>query len=239
MGSATTVTIDARYAGPPSMGHGGYMAGLFADRWPGAFRVTLRRPTPLDVPLQLDQSEPDRSTLTQGENLIAEAEPTTLDIDVPDPVSVDAARAAEAASPSRFNGGRGVHPTCFGCGLARAEGDGLRIAVGPVAGTDQLAAVWHPGEGFADDDGLVSAQMVTAALDCPGAFAFITNELPAGLLGRITVERFGPVAADAEHVLSAWRIGTDGKKLLAGTALHSAGGDLLAAATAVWFPFNR
>lgn len=40
------IEIPRRFAGPPSMGHGGYVAGLFARRTDGPVQVTLRRPRP-------------------------------------------------------------------------------------------------------------------------------------------------------------------------------------------------
>lgn len=232
------IEIPARYAGPPSMGHGGYVAGLFASRTEGAVQVTLRRPTPLDVPLEIEQADDGRWELRQGEDLIADSQVSTLEIEVPAAPSLEQATAAEPGSPS-FHNERGVHPTCFGCGAHRPDGDGLRIFVGPteVDGTSQVAGTWVPGADCADPDGTVDAQWVLAALDCAGAFAFIVDERRAGLLGRIVFEQYGTVRADDEHIVTGWQIGEDGKKMLAGTALFSADGSLLAAARATWFPF--
>lgn len=236
MAAPTEVTIEHRFAGPPGMGHGGHVAGLVGRRWPGGAQVTLRRPTPLGTALVLDETDPGRSTLAHGDDLVADAVPADLALEVPPPPSRDEAAAAEARSPSRYEG-RGVHPTCFGCGLVRPDGDGLRIAAGPVADDGQVAAVWTPGADAAGPDGATDPQLVVAALDCPGAFAFIAAGERAGLLGRITFRLDTPVPIDEEHVVTGWRIGVDGKKLLAGTALFSPAGDVLAAARAVWFPF--
>ena len=220
------------------MGHGGYVAGLFAVGVGSAVQVTLRRPTPLDAPLVLTRDDDGRGELRHGDDLIAEAEPATLRLDVPRPPrGVDAA-AAEAGSPSHRNG-RGVHPICFGCSVNRDVGDALRIAAGPIEvdGIEQVAAAWLPGAAFAGDDGAVTPQFVVAALDCPGAFAFITDGQPAGLLGRIVFEQHHPVPADVTHVVTGWQIGVDGRKHLAGTALFAPDGTLLAAAHATWFSF--
>lgn len=260
------------------------MAGLFAGSWPGAFQVTLRRPAPLDAELAIhdetadgtpasatDDSRPDgseaepvgagpaRRVLRHGDEDLVVAVPAVLDLDLPAPVSVEVARAAEAGSPAVANGGTGVHPTCFGCGMARAEGDGLRIAVGPVDGAEHAAAAgvvagtWrprtvmateagrpdpHPGYA-ATPEGAAPPALVVAALDCPGAFAFLSDGQGAGLLGRITFEQFGAVDPDADHVVVGWQIGTDGPKMLAGTVLFDGAGEALAAASAVWFPFRR
>lgn len=237
------IEISSRFAGPPAMGHGGYVAGLLATRTPGAVQVTLRRPTPLDLPVELTDDGEGRWTLREGDGnsdeVIAQSEPSVLEIDVPPPPSVEQARAAEAGSPS-FYDGRGVHPTCFGCGNLRDDGDGMRIFVGPttVDGHNQVAAVWNPGDAFASPDGTVDAQWVLAALDCPGAFAFIATDTRAGLLGRIVFEQYQPVQAHTDHIVTGWQIGIDGRKLFAGTALFDADGTVLAAAKATWFQMN-
>ena len=229
------LVIPRRFAGRPAIGHGGYVAGLFTDLIPGAVQVTLRRPAPLDIDLEIVEVGDGRFELRHGDDLIAEAEPATLAIDPPLPPSIDEVRAAEPLSPARYNG-TGVHPTCFGCALGREPGDALRVAAAPVG--DQVAAVWHPGPAWAEADGTVRPHWVLAALDCPGAFAFIVTEQPAGLLGRIVFEQFAPVDADTEHLVTGWRIGVDGRKLLAGTALFSPAGERLAAARATWFPWT-
>lgn len=241
------VQIERSYAGPPNMGHGGYVAGLVAAHLEAAssrehaFQVTLRRPVPLDEPLEVVDTLPgERVELRRGDELIVEGElADALDLDVPAPPSLAEAAASEGASPSFYNEGRGVHPICFGCGARREGGDGLRIFAGPVeaGGVAQVAGPWTPGPELVDDrTGDISSRWVLAALDCPGAFAFITGGDRAGLLGRIVFERFeGPVVPGVEHLVTGWRIGVDGRKMFAGTALHTPDGELLAAAKATWF----
>ena len=166
----------------------------------------------------------------------------SLDLDVPPPPTPAVAAAAEGDSPSRssqYNDGRGVHPTCFGCGAQRPGEDGLRIFAGPVEvdGAAQVAGTWRPGRDLVDErTSQVGTLWVLAALDCPGAFAFITGGDRAGLLGRIVFERYAEVVEpDVDHVVTGWRIGSDGRKMFAGTALHTPDGRLLAAAKATWF----
>jgi len=267
------IEIPARFAGPPAMGHGGYVAGILAEAVlgaaegaiggaaiGGAVQITLRRPTPLDVALELASASPDSGRaaspgrgggdvsptaagdtsvvveLRRGEDVIADAQFTTLDIDVPAAPSLEVARAAEDGSPSHYDG-RGVHPTCFGCGRVREPGDALRIFAAPVEsnGEAMVAAGWSPHANFVGAGGLVDTRWVLAALDCPGAFAFIATGGRAGLLGRIVFEQYTPVAAADPLVVTGWQIGQDGRKLFAGTALHDAAGNVLAAAKATWF----
>lgn len=232
----TTVVVAEQFVGPPAMGHGGYVAGLLARRIPGASQVTLRRPIPVGVALTLDELGDRRWALRHGDDLLVEAEPATLELEVPPVPSLDAARAAEAGSPSRWDE-RGVHPICLGCGLARDDDDGLEIAVGPleVDGHEQVAAVWRPTPAMAGPDGTVDPQWVLAALDCPGAMAFIARGTFAGLLGRIVFEQLAPAEVGVDHVVTGWEIDRDGRKLFAGTALATADGTVLARARATWF----
>jgi hypothetical protein len=233
------IEIASRYAGPPGMGHGGYVAGLLTERLDApVVQVTLRRPTPLDVPLVIDE-DAGVIVLRRDDEVIAEAVAADLEVTLPPVPTVAAARAAEAGSPS-FAGGTGVHPICFGCGAQRPDRDGMRIFVGPleVDGVEEVAAVWTPPAELAGPAaGHVADRWVVAALDCPGAMAFISRGESAGLLGRIVVARYAPVAAGEDAIVLGWQIGRDGRKLLAGTAVVDAGGAVLAAARATWFGF--
>lgn len=231
------IEVAGRHHGPPGMGHGGYVAGLFATGADGPVQVTLRRPTPLDTPLELVDLGDGRGELRHGDEVIASAEPTTVELEVPPAPSLEAARAAEALSPSHLDG-RGVHGQCFGCG-DRPVGEGLRVFAGPLAveGRAMVAGTWQPAPWMARDDGTVDPQWVLAALDCPGAFAFIVGEVRAGLLGRIRFEQRAPVRADVEHVVFGWQVGTDGRKMLAGTAVADADGEVLAVALSTWFGY--
>jgi hypothetical protein len=232
----SAVVVPQHFVGPPGMGHGGYVAGILAGHVDGAVQVTLRRATPVGVELDIQVADDGRVTLSHDGELIAEAEPATLDLDVPPPPGIEAARRAEAGSPSRWNE-IGVHPICLGCGLSRDDEDGLGISVGPleVDGHEQVAAVWRPTAAMAGPDGGVDPLWVLAALDCPGAMAFIARGTFAGLLGRIVFEQTGRAEPDADHVVTGWQIDRDGRKLFAGTALATADGTVLARARATWF----
>ncbi len=230
------VIVPPHFVGPPGMGHGGYVAGLLARHVDGAVQVTLRRATPVGVELTVEERADGVVALSHDGELIAEAEPATLDLDVPPVPDVDAARAAEEGSPSHWNE-LGVHPICLGCGLARDDDEGLGIAVGPleVDGREQVAAVWRPTDAMTGPDGGVDPLWVLAALDCPGAMAFIARGTFAGLLGRIVFDQTGRAEVGQDHVVTGWQIDRDGRKLFAGTALATADGTVLARARATWF----
>ncbi len=244
-----TLTIPARFRGPPSSGNGGYVAGALAERFPltpagradAAVQVTLRAPIPLDTPMQLDCSGESQLRLLRGEQLIAEAEPITLTLDVPSPPAFEAARAAQsdsAALQPRLNslipGGTGFHPVCVCCGADVAAGEGLRVFAAPVAGFDGVAAAWRPHPSFADADGNLPERLVWTALDCPGQFAYFAGGIRTGLLGRMAARVLGPVPADADYVVIGWRIGVERKKHFAGTALFDSAGELCAVAHQTW-----
>lgn len=129
-----TVVIPSTHSGPPGIGHGGYVAGLLTPHVSGAAQVTLRRPAPLNVDLELSASETGWA-ISDASGVIADVTASTLELDIPPIPSLDEARTAEAGSPSRWYE-KGVHPTCFGCALFRDDQIGLAIGVGPVDGRD-------------------------------------------------------------------------------------------------------
>jgi hypothetical protein len=96
---------------------------------------------------------------------------------------------------------------------------------GPVG--DQLACVWRPTAEFAQP------RFVWAALDCPSGFAC----MPPGsrtVLATMTAELEAPVEPERDYVLTAWALGSEGRKHRAGSALHDADGRRVAVAEALW-----
>jgi hypothetical protein len=219
----TTVTIDPRFNGPPGSANGGYTCGVLARVLDAPAEVTLRRPPPLERPLEVVR-EDGAVRLLDGEALVAEAVETNVHLAPPAPVDVAGAEQAAARYPG-FE--RHAFPTCFVCGPDRAEGDGLRIFAGPVEGREVFAAPW-----VAPDD--VRPELVWAALDCPGAIAVGFPDRGETLLGRFAV-RVDRVPAPGDRcVVVSWPLGEDGRKLYAGTALFSQEGEPLALARATW-----
>jgi hypothetical protein len=198
--------------------------------------VTLHRPPPLERPLRVEGDE-DAVELRDGDDVVARAVPATVTIDVPAPVSVGV--AVVAAESSRFRQSPGEHPfpTCFVCGPHRAEGEGLRLFPGRVEGTDLFAVPWSPAAEFGDDDGDVRDELVWAALDCPSSFAMYLEEDPLEgpyVLGRLAVRIDARPRTGNDYVVTSWRVGVDGRKLFAGSALWDARGALLAVGRATW-----
>ena len=226
------VVIDRRFCGPPTTANGGYTCGVLAHALDGGpIQVTLRSPPPLGRPLAL-HPDAGEAKLWDDAGLVAEATRAALDIDVPP--AVDFATATRAAEHYEWMHEH-PYPTCFVCGPRREEGDGLRIFASPVAGRDVYAAPWVPTADLADADGNVRPEFVWASLDCPSGLVTNTFEdVGRILLGRLTADLRRPVRAESEHVLIAWPIGREGRKIHTGSALYSAAGELLAAARALW-----
>ncbi len=227
------IIIDRRFRGPPETANGGYACGLVAGLIGATAEVTLRLPPPVDKPLDVQRHDVGRVALLDGESVVAEGIPTTVEIEIPEPVSFsDAEEAAlncvalEADLP---------YESCFVCGTGRAEGDGLRLFPGPVAERDIVAAPWTPDASLGDGNGAVRPQFVWSALDCPGAFAFIESADDIVLLGRLAARLIEPVQVSQRYVVIGWQLGSEGKKRYSGTALYSHAGTLHAYAKATWF----
>jgi acyl-coenzyme A thioesterase PaaI-like protein len=227
------VEIPARFCGPPSSANGGWTAGLLAAALPGAVEVTLRVPPPLDRSLERRLEDDGTATLRDGDTLVAQARTVdAVDAEPRGPVDLATARAAEAHYAWAE---QHPYPTCFVCGIART--DGLGIFAGAVPGRDDglLAATWTPEPDAVGDDGLVRPGWVWAALDCPSGLAVVAaGAVGLILLGRLTAEVLAPVPAGGPLVVTAWGLGSEGRKLHAASALWSADGRLLARARAVW-----
>lgn len=214
--------IPAHFNGPPGSANGGYACGLLAAFVGGEAEVTLRLPPPLER--ELDVVRVDGSVeLRDGETLVAEAEPVSVEFDVPGPVSL---AEAEAASTRYAGLAHHAYPTCFTCGPGRE--DGLGVFAGPVEGREGLvASPWTP-------DADVRQEVVWAALDCPSGWAVDDFQREGVLLGRMAARVDRLPAPGEPHVVLGWRIGEDGRKRYAGSALTTAEGDVLARSQSTW-----
>jgi hypothetical protein len=224
-----TIEIPGRFNGPLESGNGGYSAGAVAAFLDGPAEVSLRRPVPLDVPLDVVREEGDAVRVLDGDELIAEGRSVPeFDIEVPDPVNPAQAREATA----RYRGtGDGQFSRCFVCG--RARDDAFGVFAGAVEGRDVVASPWTPVSWTADSSGHVRPEFVWAVLDCPTYFALYPDELPMSVLAQLTARLDAPVIAGEEHTVIAWPMGRDGRKHHAGSAVLSGDGEVLAVGRAL------
>ena len=229
---AQAITIPRRFCGPPDSGNGGYVCGRLASFVEGPAIVRLRVPTPLDEELEVRPAN-GGVEMVRGDTVVAAARAAQpLELEIPRAPSFGEAEIASRAYVGfRYH----AYSTCFVCGPARAEGDGLRIFPGAHAGTNLVASPWIPDAALADASGNVRPEFRWAALDCPGAFTFHVPEGTGMLLGELAVELKGQVAAGERCVVIGWEFARDGRRHYTGTALFSASGECRGIGRATWF----
>ena len=223
--------ISSRFCGPPRSGNGGYTCGRVAKYLRGSATVRLKAPPPLDVELHLEYTEQE-ARLYADAALIAEAKLAPLALQVP---AGPPHGAAEEAARSYVGFKAHAFPGCFVCGPDRAPTDGLRIFPGAIDESGLVAAPWIPHESLADASGTILSEFLWSALDCTSGFAVMPEkEGVAIVLGELTVDLVGSVAADEPCVVGGWPLGVEGRKRRAGSAVYAPGGHVVAAARAVW-----
>jgi hypothetical protein len=229
--NSENLVVSERFCGPPNSGNGGYVCGLLAKHLPGAVTVRLKAPPPLRVPLVLEWSS-DSARLFHESTLVGEAKTSELNMELPSSPTLEQATQAAAAFP-----GFKTHmfPRCFVCGPARKAGDGLRIFSGPIRGQPVHAAPWEPDASLANEHGAVATEFVWAALDCPSGFAVLpVPEGTAIVLGELCAAVRRTLFIGKPTVVTSWPIAHDGRRRIAGTAIHTSDGELVANARAVW-----
>lgn len=224
-----SLLVPRRFQGPDGSGNGGYVCGLLAARagatvgGTGAV-VTLRLPPPLDVPLAVVAEGDGMLALLHDGAVVAEAGRSRVEVDAVPPVDPGRARAAETG----YAGLRShPFPRCFVCGPLREPGDGMRLAPGP-AGDGRTACTWTVAPDLAG-----RAELVWAALDCPGGWAAGIEGRPM-VLGRMTA-RVAAVPAPGEVcVVVGRRTGGEGRKTWTTSTAYGADGRELGRAAATW-----
>jgi len=230
---ARTLRIARRFNGPPESGNGGYACGLFAVTAGVDLRVRLHLPPPLETELELSRDETGDGTwrLRHGVTLVATGTPVSLALEVPSPPQY-----VQAVWASQHYAGFREHafPDCFVCGPHRRRGDGLRIFPG-LLDSGIVAAPWLPPESLATDPGddRIAPQFHWAALDCPGYFAVSAGRRPM-LLGEMQAHVDRPVHVGEPCTVIGWKLGGEGRRHYAGTALFDGDGELCARARATW-----
>jgi hypothetical protein len=242
----TEMLVPSRFCGPPTSGNGGWSAGALAaltverdhsDPWP-AVTVSLHRPPPLDTELPVTTAD-GWTVATHDGGIVARARVADRELTEVSPVPLADAQAAT-------KGYRGFvshpFPTCFTCGTGRAEGDGLRIFPGDVAGDEQgrVAAPWTPHPSVAEDWHTyhepardASLPVTWAALDCVGGWSTDIEERPM-VLGTITLRLDSLPRIGEEHVLIGATRGGEGRKTYTAATLYDSSGAVVATAEHVW-----
>lgn len=230
------IVIAQQFCGPPNSGNGGYVCGVLAKDIAGPATSVLRARVPLDVELDM-ATDAGATVMTDAQGgLVGRGEPGGAAL-LPTPPAPPRLEAARAAGERYLGHTQRIHPICFTCGPEREEGDGLRVFTGQVDGAPDghVAGVWTPDPAFADAGGLVPTEVIWAALDCPGVFAWIVKEGRHGaLLGTMTGEVLRRPKVGEPTIVLAWPLAREGRKETAGVALFDAEGELLARGHQVW-----
>jgi hypothetical protein len=230
------IVIPQQFRGPPNSGNGGYVCGVIAREIEGPATSVLRARVPLDVNLDL-RREDGVMQLTDAQGaMVGTASPGDRAL-LPVPPEPPSMKAARAAGGRYLGLDERIHPTCFTCGPERGEGDGLRVFPGQIEGAPDghVACVWTPHMDFSDPKGLVPVEVIWAALDCPGFFAWVAKAGRHGaLLGTMTGEVIRRPPAAREYIVMGWPLERQGRKETAGVALFAMNGELLARAHQVW-----
>lgn len=225
-----TLTIAARFRGPPTSANGGYFAGSVARLAAQTVTVRLLQPPPLDREFAVEELEGGTLRVLDGAEPVGEARPAGLDLELR-----SAPDYLEAVEASRHYAGFRYHrfPSCFVCGTQRVRGDGMRIFAGPIAERGVVAAPWVPDESLDAGDGKVRAEFMSAALDCPGYYAVAPDDRMM-LLAEFTALVDRRVRVSESCTVVGWRIASSGRKHEAGTALFDIEGNLVGWARALW-----
>jgi len=236
----STLRVEPRFCGPPGTGNGGYVAGRVASVLEGAVEVTLRAPTPLDCDLSLTRTEQGASLHSPEGVLLAEATSlTSLEVPLPPPLSF--ARAQQASA--RYVGFQHhPYPACFVCGPLRgaALAPGLALFPGAVElaedAEQRVAAPFVPAPELCDEHGLLRAEYVWAALDCPSWFGYASflERPPPTLLGRLALSIARRPGTRERCVVQGFALGREGRRIFCGAALFGADETCIAYSRATW-----
>jgi len=209
---------------------------VLARRIGTAAEVNLRKPPPLDRPLELE-AEDSAVRLLDGADTIANGKACELSISVPDAPSMANARTAV----DEYVGFRAhPFPECFTCGPHRDHHDGLHIFPGKVQGLTMVATPWTPDPSLPAEEGRVATEVMWAALDCPTGFGchFFIDAKPA-VLARLRGHVVKPALIGIPHVVIGWPIEKEGRKHEGGSAIFTIDGELLAYAAGLWIELKE
>jgi hypothetical protein len=227
---SATITINQRFNGPPTSGNGGYSCGLLAAQLTGPAKVRLYAPPPLNKPLALTVSD-SLVQMHDGDTLIGQAEACEFELELPLAPTLACAREASARYPCKD---KHIYQTCFVCGTHRHKDDALCLNPGPVTDWNLLACVWQPNASLLDSSGNICTEYIWSALDCPGYFAAVGDNLRIALLGELKGKILTSIAGEQELVVFSWPTGKDGRKLFGGVAVANAQGQVLAYSHTTW-----
>jgi acyl-coenzyme A thioesterase PaaI-like protein len=227
----TTITVDPAFQGIQGVAHGGYLAGLLAQRYPRSRQVTLHLPPPLSTPLTVEEHD-NGADLRDPEGRTVMRTRPAAGVRTDLPVRTVGQVAGHDPHPGFM---RHPYPGCFMCGTRRP--DGFQLRVGPAA-DGMTAGVWRPSSPLLPEREAVPAEYVWAVIDCLTAWAFADHWSeptwwPA-VTAQMTVTVENEVRRDRDHVVLARVVEHHGRRITVQATVADAAGHTLARAETRW-----
>ncbi|MFJ2738447.1 hypothetical protein ACIO3O_02150 [Streptomyces sp. NPDC087440] len=230
-----TVVIPPHAYGLPGVGFGGYAAGLLARRFDGGpVKVSFRRPLPLGTALEVRAGTEETYEITDGDGAFVHAQATDA---VPLPPRIPTwEEALRAEKEHTLVDSPFASSDCFGCGMGREPGQGLRQNISALPEHAMVAAAWRPDPALRPGSAPLPTEHVWGALDCPAGWAcHLYSDAPYGTVtAYLAAEVLRPMVPGEEYVSFAWKIAHSGRKYLAGSAVATRDGELCAHAESLW-----
>ena len=208
--------------------------GLHRRAWSGSalgpeVEVTLKRPIPVDQTMQVVADPAGVATLLHADAEVASARAAELDRRHPGSDQLRRGRRRPGQLP-------GVYPEPPLPQLLRLRDQALlrrracACSPAPSATASSPAPGSPPPSTSTDQKASSAPEFICAALDCPGAWGLIARYGIEGpfVLGRMTYRLTKPIYAGERYVVQGWALGREGRKLMCGTAVHDAEGELCA-----------
>jgi hypothetical protein len=236
-----TLVVPDHIWGFPGVAHGGYVAGLVAERaGTDRLRMDFRKPVPVGTPIRPLRTDQGWELLGEA-GVLATARVGESPLALPEPPSwAEATAGTEQRWATERAGNRG--PDCYVCSVDRPVGKGMQVALGLMADRPLVAAAWVPDRGLAGPDGRLPNELIFAVADCPGGWAcrgFAGAPLTATVTAYLDTEIRRPVLAAERYVVFGWSISAEGRKYLTGSAITTPEGEVCALAEALWLDVSR
>lgn len=224
-----SLVIDRRFRGPLAFGNGGVSAGLLASMTDGLPSVQLRKPPPLDRPLQIHPRDDVIDVVDDGQVVLRA---TDGHRPVTPPLDDDVLERTFARGSNPIPAWHAA-PECFVCGPRE---DGLRLCPMHLPDTDVWSTVWNPDALLSRGGATVDRHVVWGALDCPAGFAVceagVAEPTFFPALTRQTVQIEAPAPVGRPVAVFGWAISEDQQRVNGGSALIDEHGTVLASAYA-------